>query len=88
MLLVRLNVFVAKFCGKKFVVNPPIFKVAPFETENVPPAIVVPLLAENVERSSVPAVTNILPSDEVVELKAGRLPAKVFVKAPLIFRVE
>ena len=77
-----------KLAGKKEVVTPAIFKLAPFETLKLPPVTDVPRLHVKVERSRVPAVTSILPSADVVELSEGRLPANVFTKEPLIFKVE
>ena len=67
---------------------PPTFKKAPFETVNVPPAIVVPLLAVKAARSSVPDDTKMFPTEAVVEFNTGKFPASVFVSAPLIFKVE
>lgn len=85
-MLVKLSARVLKFAGKVLV--PPIFKVALFDTVKVPPATVVPLLAVNVERSSVPALTVMLPVVRVVEFNAFKLPPAVFVPAPLIRNVE
>jgi len=67
---------------------PPIFRVAPLLTVKVPPATVVPRLAVKVERSSVPALTVILPVLAVVEFNAFRLPASVFTPLPLMISVE
>ena len=66
---------------------PPIFSVAPFATLKVPPATVVPRLAVNEARSSVPAATTTLPALAVVEFNAGRLPASVLISPPLIRKV-
>ena len=70
------------------VLTPPIFKVAPSATDNVPPATVVPLFAVNVERSKVPEETTIFPVADVVEISTVKLPPSVFVNAPLTVSVE